>query len=53
MRFIRSYQGGRLFPAALAHDWATFAKGYNGPGQVDHYSAEIGKAYSAAREVMG
>lgn len=28
-----------------AHDWATFTEGYNGPGQVSHYSALLAQAY--------
>tara|TARA_R110000751_G_scaffold307812_1_gene431813 strand:- start:6637 stop:7632 length:996 start_codon:yes stop_codon:yes gene_type:complete len=40
--FIR--QSG-LLGALRGQDWAAFARGYNGPGQVDRYSALLASAY--------
>ena len=34
-----------LAPALRDRDWATFARRYNGPGQVDHYAALLSAAY--------
>jgi hypothetical protein len=31
-----------------AHNWTAFARGYNGPGQVDVYAADLESAYTAA-----
>lgn len=30
-------------------DWAGFARGYNGPGQVEHYAGELADAYRIAQ----
>lgn len=35
-----------LAGALRARDWATFARGYNGSGQVEHYAAALAAAYA-------
>lgn len=37
--------------ALRAHDWITFARRYNGPGQVEYYAQRIAEAYCAQRIV--
>jgi lysozyme family protein len=38
-----------LVTALRTRDWATFARGYNGPGQVDHYAEALAAAYARHR----
>jgi len=35
-----------LISALKDRDWASFARGYNGPGQVEHYAAALAAAYA-------
>ncbi len=37
---------GGLIGALRTRDWATFARGYNGPGQVEHYATALAAAYA-------
>lgn len=41
-RFIAKRQ---LVEALADAEWARFAHGYNGPGQIDYYAARMGEAY--------
>jgi hypothetical protein len=43
--FIKFVAGARLKTALQDKDWRSFARNYNGPGQVDHYSAALEQAY--------
>ena len=43
--FIGFCRKNGLVEALQARDWTTFARGYNGPGQVDHYAALLKSAY--------
>lgn len=45
VRFIRS--DAVLLDALRRHDWYVFAATYNGPGQVDVYSAKMSQAYAS------
>lgn len=38
-------KANRLAPALRAKDWRAFARGYNGPGQVDKYAAWLAREY--------
>jgi hypothetical protein len=46
-QFVRN---NGLLPALQNEDWRTFAKGYNGAGQVDKYAAWLQSAYTAAKK---
>ena len=48
----RRYKAGGMFKALREHDWRTFARGYNGAGQVDAYAAKLLKAYNTAKEIL-
>jgi N-acetylmuramidase-like protein/putative peptidoglycan binding protein len=43
--FIGFCRKNGLVDALQDHDWPTFARKYNGPGQVAHYAALLGAAY--------
>ena len=43
LQFIRH---AGLSAALKRHDWTTFARGYNGPGQVDLYAGRLAAAYA-------
>lgn len=43
--FIKFCQRGNLIQHLATHDWRAFTAGYNGLGQVEHYSALLGAAY--------
>jgi hypothetical protein len=43
--FIGFCRKNGLVDALQDQDWRTFARKYNGPGQVDHYAALLGAAY--------
>jgi hypothetical protein len=49
----RRFKAGRMFKALREHDWRTFARGYNGAGQVEAYAAKLLKAYNTAKEILG
>ncbi len=49
MAFVAFVTANHLAPALRAKNWAAFATGYNGPGQVDAYSAKLATAYEAAK----
>lgn len=49
----RRYKAGGMFKALREHDWRTFARGYNGAGQVEVYAAKLLKAYNTAKEILG
>jgi len=42
-----------LVGALRNRDWASFARGYNGSGQVDHYAAVLAAAYARHRAQPG
>lgn len=44
--FVAFCQGNHLIPALKAKEWAVFARGYNGSGQVAHYATALAMAYS-------
>ncbi|MEM7441966.1 MAG: N-acetylmuramidase domain-containing protein [Pseudomonadota bacterium] len=44
--FVNFLKGSRLDAPLRAKDWRAFARGYNGPGQVDHYSGALEDAYA-------
>jgi hypothetical protein len=45
--FIGYVQARRLGPSIVAHDWATFAAGYNGAGYaINHYDERMATAYA-------
>lgn len=46
--FARFCKARRLDGYLRDHDWARFARGYNGPGQVDYYADKLAEAYDAA-----
>lgn len=48
MAFEAFVRTNRLVAALQTRDWARFARGYNGPGQVEKYSALLDNAYRAA-----
>lgn len=51
LAFAKFLQTSRLDVKLRAHDWAGFAKGYNGPGYASNdYDAKLAAAYSAAKE---
>jgi hypothetical protein len=39
-------KNSKLIPVINSHDWATFAKKYNGPGQINIYSQKLMNAYN-------
>lgn len=41
VKFIKTYAGGALWRALKAKDWQTFARIYNGPGNMADYSANM------------
>jgi hypothetical protein len=41
-----------ILGALAAHDWAAFARVYNGPGNAETYASKIGEAYAAARQLL-
>lgn len=43
--FISYCRSRDLLRHLAAHDWRSFAKIYNGPGQVDYYAQKIAEAY--------
>ncbi len=43
--FVAFLQNTGIDKHLIAKDWAAFARGYNGPGQVDAYAARIKEAY--------
>lgn len=43
--FLRFVQARGLADALTKKDWTTFARGYNGSGQVDYYANKIKAAY--------
>jgi hypothetical protein len=44
-------KGTGLGPALQRHDWAAFAKGYNGPGYAaDNYDVKLARAYAEAKK---
>lgn len=43
--FIGYCQANDLVRFLIVHDWRSFAKGYNGPGNVDDYSQKLATAY--------
>lgn len=44
--FVQNNQG--MWDALKAHNWQTFARLYNGPGQVEEYAGRIADAYANA-----
>lgn len=44
--FVKFIQATGLQNALAARDWREFARGYNGSGQVAHYSAKLADAYA-------
>lgn len=49
----RRLKADGMFKALREHDWRTFARGYNGAGQVEAYAAKLLKAYNTAKEILG
>ncbi len=47
--FVRTRASGRLLTALRKKDWRTFAKFYNGTGQIDVYSSRMKKAFDQLR----
>ncbi len=45
--FVAFLQNTGIDKALIAKDWPAFARGYNGPGQVEAYAARIAEAYAA------
>lgn len=41
-----------ILPALREHDWARFARIYNGPGNAEAYAAKIAAAHAAAQEML-
>jgi hypothetical protein len=46
INFVQKYMNGALLRALQSHDWATFAKYYNGPAQVPTYSAKLSSNFA-------
>lgn len=47
LAFVRFVQTTGLAPALRRHDWAGFARGYNGPGYADnHYDTKLAAAHA-------
>lgn len=46
--FAKFCQAGAAAEALQTKDWVTFARVYNGPGQVDLYAGRLADAYEAA-----
>ena len=44
--FVAFVKGKRLDGDLRAKDWRTFARGYNGTGQVDRYATKLAEAYA-------
>lgn len=44
--FIAFCRANDLLRYLVVHDWRAFARGYNGPGQVEHYSGLLAAAYA-------
>jgi peptidoglycan hydrolase-like protein with peptidoglycan-binding domain len=44
--FIQKYMNGALLTALRNQDWASLAKGYNGPAQVATYSSKLSSNYT-------
>ncbi len=43
--FVQLIEGWELAPALRAHDWAAFARRYNGTGQIDSYARRMEAAW--------
>lgn len=43
--FVNFCRANDLVRYLVVHDWRSFTKGYNGPGNVEEYSTKIEKAY--------
>jgi hypothetical protein len=51
--WVRFCQSHGILDELQRHDWAGFARGYHGPGQVEKYSAWLRAAYVQAAANMG
>lgn len=49
--FVKFIKGMGLDRALRAKDWRTFARTYNGSGQVDHYAGALAAAYARSVDV--
>lgn len=47
--FIGYCRANDLIRHLAIHDWRSFTRGYNGPGQVDHYAFKLEQAYRKHR----